>query len=256
MDEIASQFRSFDEQKHNFMTSLLTTLVDEITEHTAHLKQAHWIPYLQLPPILTTSQKTQQSELNTLLTVDNFLRMEMAFVESNDVGFVVQRSISQVQVHHNRAGNKMEESVKKAVKQLSKPEIEEKYKMSEAEKEDEEGAYFDEDGELEEDENAGKRLHSTLKCSCFEISPILRVMLFFTFVDDMEPQEMNYPALNYNKMLAMYLFRHVRVRGFRKKLLNLCNYYRSIEKKITTDLYGLSFPATYSKSDKEKVKAT
>ena len=51
-----------------------------------------------------------------------------------------------------------------------------------------------------------------------------------------------YPQLSTNKLWAFYLLRHIKLRSLRRKILNIFNYYRSVEKKLTVDAYGFTFP--------------
>jgi hypothetical protein len=96
-------------------------LNSELNVNSTHLKESSWVTHTTLEPAISSHQKIQQAELNSLHNTDNLLRMEMSFIESNDLGFVVQRHISQVNVHHIRAANKMEDSVQESMNKLNKP---------------------------------------------------------------------------------------------------------------------------------------
>mmetsp|Transcript_13593 Transcript_13593/g.24229 ORF Transcript_13593/g.24229 Transcript_13593/m.24229 type:complete len:2316 (-) Transcript_13593:702-7649(-) len=52
------------------------------------------------------------------------------------------------------------------------------------------------------------------------------------------------------KRQALYLLRYIRIREFKRKLLDLMNYFRSIERRLVYDFYGFVPPSAPSKSQK------
>jgi hypothetical protein len=60
-------------------------------------------------------------------------------------------------------------------------------------------------------------------------------------VPDLESLELEGGKSTVNKVSAVYLLRFIRIREFKRKLLDILNYFRSVERRITMDHYGTTF---------------
>eukprot|EP01012_Entosiphon_sulcatum_P031854 TRINITY_DN40584_c0_g1_i1.p1 TRINITY_DN40584_c0_g1~~TRINITY_DN40584_c0_g1_i1.p1 ORF type:complete len:2384 (-),score=596.24 TRINITY_DN40584_c0_g1_i1:67-7218(-) len=49
---------------------------------------------------------------------------------------------------------------------------------------------------------------------------------------------------------SLYLLRYIRIREFKRKLLDLLNYFRSIERRITIDAYGFALPSEMRRQER------
>jgi hypothetical protein len=75
----------------------LENLLKEVTQNTTHLQETTWLEYPELiEPVMDSLQCKQRDQVAKMKTIDNFLRVEMSFVDSNDVSFVLQRLHHQV----------------------------------------------------------------------------------------------------------------------------------------------------------------
>eukprot|EP00002_Diphylleia_rotans_P002201 TRINITY_DN1137_c0_g1_i1.p1 TRINITY_DN1137_c0_g1~~TRINITY_DN1137_c0_g1_i1.p1 ORF type:complete len:2066 (-),score=432.43 TRINITY_DN1137_c0_g1_i1:1174-7371(-) len=169
-----------------------------------YIKECPWIPFVKWHASISDSQELQSARFDQLRKVDHNLKVELSFLENDESQYVMKRLKDFVDSYMMRI------SVANRQKPLDESQ---KYMIA--------STMFQQNKEAKEANTAAAAATKKTGKQAAKVDTIQMPI-----------------GVSTHNLLSFALLRHARARSFRRRILGVLNYFRSIERKLTFDQHG------------------